>query len=107
MDNELPHFKSNNSWQFQSNNRKPKPYWSNELCELWRTSGESLRRWRKYVSPEKQTLKEKWLQDRKLFDKELQKVKKRNYWFILQQELLTLQSNNPKDFWQYIKHIHR
>ena len=104
MDNELPHFKSNNSWQFQSNNRKPKPYWSNELRELWRKSGESLRRWRKCVSPEKQTLKEKWLQDRKVFDKELQKAK-RNYWFILQQELLTLQSNNPKDFWQYIKHI--
>ena len=56
-----------------------------------------MKRWRKCYGPEKQQLRCEWLKARKLYDKTYQK-EKQNYWFTIQQDLLHLQSSNPKDF---------
>ena len=103
MNDKLPHYEVGNKVG-SKRKHKVKPFWNEQLAELWHTCGEAMKRWRKCNGPEKQQLRCEWLETRKLYDKTYQK-EKRNYWFTIQQDLIRLQSSNPKDFWRYIKQI--
>ena len=87
------------------NNKKRKlykPWWSEYLTELWNNVCVYEKYWLKASDrSSKMTLKSLYCSKRKLFDKEVQKSKRR-YWYKLQCELLESVENDPNTFWKTI-----
>ena len=87
-----------------SNKRRrfKKQWWTDELSELWNGLCDVEPRWKSTPHGALKTrLKTELRQVQKNFDREVQKAKRR-YWFSAQQELLSMQKDNTKDFWCYI-----
>ena len=77
-----------------------KPWWSDTLTSLWNKVCESERLWLKcndrYL---KVSLKSTYCNNRKIFDKEVQKSK-RSYWYKVQSDILDDVHNNQNEFWK-------
>jgi hypothetical protein len=83
-----------------------KPYWTERLSQLWRELCDSEKR---YLSEPQHTrvrrqLRDKFIKSQKCFDKEY-KREKRNYQFEKINEIESLDTSNPKKFWQEIKRL--
>ena len=78
-----------------------KPWWNVKLAELFAAFTEADRKWSKARGIDRTALKEERLRRQKDFDCEKQKAK-RTYWRSMQEEMLRMQTTNPKEYWKYI-----
>ena len=93
----------------RNNNKKrriKKPWWSEELSGLWNDMCKSEKEWIKCPSNNQQRkhLKQIFIEKRKVFDKVVQRSKRR-HWKEMQEELLNSCKSNSKDFWKKIGRI--
>ena len=90
------------------NNKKRrfgKPWWNNQLTELWNNVCETERRWLKCnVKAEKSRFKSEYVHARKLFDREVQRAK-RLYWYSCQKQLIEECNEGNDEFWKSIGRI--
>lgn len=84
--------------------RRGKPWWINELTELWNNFCEAEKLWTKSDRRKKPRLKNLMKDRQRAFDKATQQAK-RKYWKSQQEYLLSLPSRNPGEFWKYIGRI--
>ena len=87
--------------------RQSKPYWSENLALLWKDMNEKAKK--KLIKfkghkVHKELLKNDFFLARKTFDKAL-KSAERNYNIQLLNNLETLQTNHPKEFWNKIRNL--
>ncbi len=89
-----------------SNKRRKicKPWWNEELTEMWNAVCLAEDRWRKATGVRKAHLKSDMRNAQKQFDRKVQSAK-RVYWRKAQEELLILNSTDPKEFWKKIGQI--
>ena len=78
-----------------------KPWWSEELTNLWNVLCTAEQAYKKAQGTEKQRKKAIMKNIHKEFDKKV-KSAKRIYWRKQQEELLAMHSETPKEFWKYI-----
>ncbi|CAG2253657.1 unnamed protein product [Mytilus edulis] len=84
--------------------RCKKPWWSEELTELWNDVCASEKIWIKCkIQNQKKFFRQVFVNKRKLFDKAVKKAK-RQYWYSMQEELSN-SCGNPKEFWRKIGKI--
>ncbi len=81
-----------------------KPWWTDKLTELWNVNCDAEREWSKVVGVEKIRLKANMRAAQKVFDKQVNNAK-RAYWQKNQEELMQLNSPDPKEFWKRIGKI--
>ena len=80
--------------------RPGKPWWSEDLSELWAAVCKSEKLWlSSHVHNEKARLKSKYTNARKQFDREVQRAK-RLYWFSMQKSLLDECNVDQTQFWK-------
>jgi hypothetical protein len=84
--------------------RRKKPWWTDELTVLWNELCVSERKWTKATSQVRKRLKTDFIQTRKVFDQNVQK-RKRQYWRKQQEELITIQQQDTREFWKRIGRI--
>ena len=77
-----------------------KPYWDNELSNLWKSMTQAEKDLIK-CKGDKSSLKSIFLKNRKLFDKAL-KHKERSFNRKFTESLETLNTRNPREFWNKI-----
>ena len=84
-----------------SNKRRKmgKPWWNDELTLLWQNRCAAEKAWSKAPPKNRVRLKPEMRAAQKLFDKEVQKAK-RHFWKKGQEELLCLNSKDPREFWK-------
>ena len=85
----------------QKRRRVKKPYWSDELDGLWKAYSDAARKANRAHGREKQRLREEARSRRQILDRQVQSAKRR-YWRQMQDTLLNMQSDNPKEYWNYI-----
>ena len=89
------------------NNKKrrvKKPWWSEELTVLWNELCLKEKAMLKAEAVSKRIKREAFLRQRKLFNKEVQKAK-RKYWKAKQIEIENLETSDQKAFWKQIGKI--
>ena len=89
------------------NNKKrrvKKPWWSEELTVLWNELCLKERAMLKAEANSKRIKREEFLRQRKLFNKEVQRAK-RKYWKAKQIEIENLETSDQKAFWKQIGKI--
>ena len=84
--------------------RMKKPWWSEVLSEKWNVLCEAERKWKRASGVRKVALKADMRSSEKAFDKEVQGAKRR-YWRRNQEELMQLNSTDPREFWKRIGKI--
>lgn len=85
--------------------KRGKPWWCDELTELWSLFCEAEQAWSQCrPGPQKQRLKHTLRLRQKDFDRVVQRCK-RTYWRSQQERILELQSDNPRQFWQEVNRI--
>lgn len=85
------------------NNKKRvnKPWWTEHLSSLWNAVCNLEKDFTRARGLRRQQLRVAYTSKQKEFSREVQKAKRR-YWYKMQQDLLSMESNQPKDFWRYI-----
>ena len=83
-----------------------KPYWNDELSELWKIASSKESAYTRYRGPRriKQTLRQAFLNARHNFDK-LLRQRQRAYRRGLLIDIETCNTNDPRQFWNYIKKL--
>ena len=84
--------------------RVKKPWWTDQLSELWNRWCEAENWWRDAHQQHKAHLKANMKIHQTAFDRAVQRAK-RNYWVKQQEELLHAHSNDSKQFWKKIGKI--
>jgi len=89
-----------------SNKRRrfKKTWWTDELTGLWDELCGAEEAWTKGAFTVKPMLKQVMKNTHKVFDRAVQRTKRR-YWHEQQEKLLNLPSKNPKTFWKLIGQI--
>ena len=88
----------------ESNKRRwsAKPWWNDDLSYLWNETCLAEKRWLNHkMSSGKRELRAIFISKRKLFDKNVQKAKRR-YWYELQTDLVKQSNEDPQTFWKTI-----
>ncbi len=103
MDEHLPKYtgiKSNKRYKVK------KPYWNQELKLLWADMCSREKNYLAYRGPNhvKQFLRHRFLDASTIFNKALRRAE-RNYNKELQNEIESVCTDNPRQFWQYIKKL--
>ena len=103
MDRKLPHFIPGKSKKYF---RVNKPYWNQELQKCWDTMREKETVYIKYRGPNrlKKTLRNDFKTAMQSFDKKLRYYKKQ-YRYNSMNEIESCKTENPKQFWEYIKKL--
>ena len=88
-----------------NNNKKRrvgKPWWTNELSELWNRLCSAERKWINcHLRSEKARFKVEYVSVRKKFDRKVQRAK-RLHWYRFQHDLMQECSDNSTEFWRTI-----
>ena len=84
--------------------RRGKPWWSDQLSNLWNILCENEKAWSLAKGTAKARLKMIRNASQKDFDREVQKCKRR-YWCREQEHLRDIHSNNPKQFWNFVGNL--
>ena len=89
-----------------SNKRRKvkKPWWTDKIDQLFVAFMDADKKWSKAYGCQKSKLKAERCHRQKDFDQEKQQAK-RAHWKAMQERLLNLQSDNPKEYWKYIGNI--
>lgn len=83
-------------------NKSRKPWWNDNLTELWQTLHEAERKWLKCSNrAQKVELKHRYVYCRKIFDREVQRSK-RSYLLKVQNDLLSDLNCDQNQFWKRI-----
>ncbi|XP_053391650.1 uncharacterized protein LOC128554398 [Mercenaria mercenaria] len=105
MKSKLAHKTVNVSVSGNNKKRKiKKPWWNDELTELWNNSCRAEKRMLNSDGSTRQKLRIEFKAQRKAFDKCVQKSKRR-YWFDMQKEIENLAGSNQSEFWRKIGKI--
>jgi hypothetical protein len=86
---------------FKKKVKRNKPWWSDDLSVKWRDLRSAEKRWHASRGALKQKLKAEMVKAKNVFDKEVQKCK-RKYWYLQQQQLSEMCNNNQPMFWKNI-----
>ena len=79
-----------------------KPWWSNNLTELWNTVCETERKWLRCTTrSDKSKFKTEYVASRKHFDREVQRTKNL-YWCSFQNQLVEECNSGEDNFWRTI-----
>lgn len=81
--------------------RIKKPWWNNNLTELWNKMSKAEKEYTIHQGKNKQHLRNLFVSARKVFDRHVQRVK-RCYWYDQQQKFQKLESGDQKAFWKEI-----
>ena len=81
-----------------------KPWWTDELSQLWNNMCAAEKEWRSNTDRRKTELKTIYLSYRKHFDQTVQRTK-RQYWFKIQFDIDNMEKHNTQDFWKTIGKI--
>ena len=84
--------------------RVKKPYWTDDLSMLWNRYAEAEKKASQANGREKQRLRAVARGYRDALDRNVQAAK-RKYWREMQDSLLKLQTENPKEYWRFIGKI--
>lgn len=86
-----------------SNKRRKikKQWWTDELSLLWNDFCVAEKKWSTTTGPEKAGLKEVMREKQRRLDTRVQRAK-RLLWKQQQDELVRMQSSNPKEFWKQV-----
>jgi hypothetical protein len=106
MDRSLD-FKDINNYKTEKHKRHSKPFWNDELTNLWndmRKNEKIFRKSTKNPNENKLLLKEAFVNAQNVFDKTL-RMYERQYNSRKITEIESLQTNDPKKFWSTIKHL--
>ena len=83
----------------------PKPWWTDELSEKWRTANKREKEYLKCISNQgKKNKREAYKQAIKEFDRLYRKLK-REYFRKQGEDIEQLQSDNPQEFWKEVAGI--
>ena len=74
------------------------------LSTMWNEHATTQRAASRSSGPEKQRLNTVAKEKRKMLDKAVQS-EKRKYWHRMQQQLLDLQTSDPKEYWRYVGNL--
>lgn len=99
----VEHKKTLNSSNISNKRRRSaKPWWNDYLSMLWNEACFVEKQWLNCkVAGEKKKLRIVYISKRKLFDKTVQKAKRR-YWYDMQTDLVKTSEENPQMFWKTI-----
>ena len=101
MYNELP-YKSINVGLNNKRRRVAKQWWNGKLTELWDVVCETERKWLNCTTrSDKAKFKSEYVSSRKAFDREVQRLKRFN-WYTFQRELLDDCGHDNNSFWKII-----
>jgi hypothetical protein len=84
--------------------RVRKPFWNTHLDELWNIYAEAEKEVNRAHGRRKQCLVAIARCHRKNLDREVQACKRR-YWRQMQEQLLQMQTDSPKEYWKYVGNI--
>ena len=84
--------------------RIKKPWWNEDLTNARNEYSKVDKQARKSTGEGRLPLQQKAKQLRKDLDRKVQRAK-RAHWCKMQEDLLSLQSNNPKEYWRYIGNL--
>ena len=105
MYTELPYKRIKAGMTCNKKRRIGKPWWNDNLTELWNQVCEAERIWLRCTSKaNKFSLKARYIASRKHFDREVQRSK-RVYWYNLQSQLIEECNNSNDNFWRTIGRV--
>ena len=90
-----------NSGLQQKRKKIKKPWWNDTLNDLFSSFLDADRKWSRANGASRAALKEVRKMKQKEFDSAKQRAK-RNYWRSMQEQMLTMQDTNPKEYWKYV-----
>ena len=91
-----------NGGESNKRRRSAKPWWNDDLSYLWNETCLAEKHWLNHkMSSGKRELRAIFISKRKLFNKNVQKAKRR-YWYELQTDLVKQSNEDPQSFWKTI-----